>query len=235
MRRWTNSARSVRWLALGLVGGLMIGLVGSMAYASIPGPGGVINACYVKTGGDLSIIDSTQTCKSNQTAITWNQTGPQGPQGPAGPAGPAGPQGLQGDKGDPGPTGPAGPVGPQGPKGDTGATGPVGPQGPVGATGPAGLSGYQRVTKNFGRWTFGAAGSPTESATFDIVCPGGKKVLGGGASVNSLSGHPNIVQSGGPINDGGADATWLVTLANNSSAPVTVLVQMAATCASVAS
>jgi hypothetical protein len=58
----------------------MTGLVGSVAYASIPGPGGVINACYVKTGGALSIIDSAARCASNQTSISWNQSGPEGPR-----------------------------------------------------------------------------------------------------------------------------------------------------------
>jgi hypothetical protein len=51
-----------------------------------------------------------------ETAITWNQAGPQGPQGGQGAQGPAGPQG------------------------------PAGQQGPAGPQGPAGISGYQVIT-----------------------------------------------------------------------------------------
>src|SRR5688500_5059532 len=55
-----------------------------IAYASIPGPGGVINSCYHKNDGALRIIDSADQCKSNEDALNFNQTGPQGPAGPSG-------------------------------------------------------------------------------------------------------------------------------------------------------
>jgi hypothetical protein len=90
---------------------------GIIAFASIPGPNGVINGCYNNTNGQLRVIDSNAQCKSNETALNFNQTGPQGPQGI---------QGVQG---------------PQGPQGPEGQQGPQGPQGPQGATGPAGASG----------------------------------------------------------------------------------------------
>lgn len=52
---------------------------GTAAYAataSIPGLGGVIAGCYVKSGGVLRVIDSSvTTCKSNETSLDWNQTG----------------------------------------------------------------------------------------------------------------------------------------------------------------
>jgi hypothetical protein len=70
-----------------------------LAWASIPDQSGVIHAC-TKDTGDVRIVDPTVTkCKTNETALQWNETGPQGPQGAPGP------------KGDPGPTGPAGPGG----------------------------------------------------------------------------------------------------------------------------
>jgi hypothetical protein len=46
----------------------------------------VINGC-VKSNGDLSIVSGPGQCKSNETPISWNVTGPEGPQGPQGPAG----------------------------------------------------------------------------------------------------------------------------------------------------
>lgn len=91
---------------------------GIIAFASIPGPNGVINGCYNKNGNaTLRIIDSNEQCKSNEIALNFNQTGPQGPQGIQGPVGPQGPQGPQGTQG---------PQGPQGPQGATGATGASG-------------------------------------------------------------------------------------------------------------
>jgi hypothetical protein len=95
----------------------VLAAVGGAAYASIPDSSGVIHGCYLRSGGSLRVIDASVTgCKSTETALNWNQTGPQGPVGPQGPAGP---------------TGPTGPAGPQGPKGDTG------PQGPAGTSGAA--------------------------------------------------------------------------------------------------
>jgi hypothetical protein len=92
--------------------------------ASIPDSQGVIHGCYNKSNSTLRLIDNTvTTCNQNETAITWNQVGPQGPQGLPGPQGLAGPQG---------PAGPQGAAGPQGPAGPIGSQGPSGPQGPAG-------------------------------------------------------------------------------------------------------
>src|SRR5215203_5789568 len=63
---------------------VMILLTAIIAFASIPGPGGVINSCYHKNDGSLRIIDSTEQCKANEEALNFNQTGPQGPTGPSG-------------------------------------------------------------------------------------------------------------------------------------------------------
>jgi hypothetical protein len=67
-------------LALGLVGG-------AIAYASIPGPDGVIHGCYKTSTGMLIAIDSAASCPSGYTALNWNQTGPQGPAGTNGVSG----------------------------------------------------------------------------------------------------------------------------------------------------
>jgi hypothetical protein len=73
--------------------------------------------CVNNGSGILRVIQPGESCRSNETQITWSQ------RGPAGPAGPAGLQGLKGDKGD---TGPAGLLGLKGDKGDTGEAGPAG-------------------------------------------------------------------------------------------------------------
>jgi hypothetical protein len=70
---------------------------GGIAYATIPDSAGVIHGCYQQATGALRVIDSaTESCRSTEAALSWNQTGPPGPQGPAGPAGPQGSPGLSG-------------------------------------------------------------------------------------------------------------------------------------------
>lgn len=70
----------------------LVAVAAGVAYAAIPGTDGVISACYAK-GGDLHVIDADTgaQCKSSETALSWNQVGPQGPAGPAGPKGDPGP------------------------------------------------------------------------------------------------------------------------------------------------
>jgi hypothetical protein len=64
-------------------------LAGGVAYATIPDANGVIHGCYQTSKGDLREIDSSSsTCKNGETALDWNQTGPQGPSGPRGPSDP---------------------------------------------------------------------------------------------------------------------------------------------------
>jgi hypothetical protein len=69
-------------------------LAGGVAWAAIPGPGGVIQGCY-DSGGNLKIVDSLP-CPRGYTAFQWNVQGVQGPPGPVGP------KGDKGDKGDAG-------------------------------------------------------------------------------------------------------------------------------------
>ena len=82
------------------------------AFAAIPNStSNVIDACYTKNQGPgasssqgaLRVIDTQagQNCRSNETALQWNQQGA---------AGVPGPQGQPGPQGATGPTGPAGPV-----------------------------------------------------------------------------------------------------------------------------
>ncbi len=90
---------------------------------------------------------------------------------------------------------PRGAAGATGATGTTGATGPTGPQGPKGnpgETGPVGISGYQVVA-------FGELVAPTDtSGGWEVACPAGKNVLGGGAATF----NKNIqVQSSTPLDD----------------------------------
>jgi hypothetical protein len=89
-----------------IAGVVIVALAAGVAYATIPDAQGVIHACYDKQSGQVRIVDTAPNtlpkgCGAKETAIGWNQTGPQGPAGPAGPQGPQGPQGAAGA---PGPT-----------------------------------------------------------------------------------------------------------------------------------
>ena len=146
--------RSVRRTALGVTalgaGVTLGGSLGAWADSSET----VISACFSNRTGVLRIADQ---CRPRETAIEWNQAGPQGSVGPEGPAGPQGEQGM---------------TGPTGLQGEPGEPGPAGPTGPPGV----GLSGLERVR----------VASPMDSQSLKTVgadCPAGKIVVGGGASV----------------------------------------------------
>jgi hypothetical protein len=80
-----------------------IGLAaGGIAYAAIPGPGGVIQGCYQKSGGSLRVVDSAASCKPSEKSLSWDQRGATGPSGTPGAVGATGA------------TGPSGPAGPSG-------------------------------------------------------------------------------------------------------------------------
>jgi hypothetical protein len=89
---------------VGLVVSLAIVVVAAVQ-AAIPDPSGSIHACY-RSNGNLRLVDKSN-CTSSETALTWNQTGPQGPAGAPGPQGTPGPQGATGPQGQPGTPGPA--------------------------------------------------------------------------------------------------------------------------------
>jgi hypothetical protein len=83
--------------------------IAGVAYASIPDSGGVFHGCVNKTTGVLRVIDTSKSgtlghCITSgsqaETAIKWNQTGPQGPQGVTGATGATGATGPQGPSGD---------------------------------------------------------------------------------------------------------------------------------------
>ena len=165
-------------IAIAAVAGLV--LAGGVAYASIPDAGGVIHGCYQKNNGQLRVIDpASDSCRSSEAGLDWNQVGVRGPTGSRGPTGAAGADGKDGKDGvdgkdgkdgAAGPTGPTGRAGNDGRPGSDGARGPTGPPGSPGAAG--GLTGYEIV--DGGNVTVPPA---TIHEQF-IACPAGKKALG---------------------------------------------------------
>jgi len=81
-----------------LGGAIAIMLAGGVAWAAIPGDGGVIQGCYTKIGGILRVIDTAkgEHCLGIELPISWNQKGPPGKDGADGAPGPQGPQGPSG-------------------------------------------------------------------------------------------------------------------------------------------
>lgn len=73
-----------------LVSALALAVGTGIAMAQIPSPNGVIDGCYSKSTGSVPIVDSTASCKSGETSLNSNQTGPAGPAGTQGPRGPEG-------------------------------------------------------------------------------------------------------------------------------------------------
>ena len=185
---------------------IFVGLViaSGVAYASIPASNGALTGCYRTGGGanqgEFRIVETSASCRSNETALTFNQqgvagpkgetgatgatgaTGPKGETGATGAAGPkgetgaTGPQGVKGETGDTGPTGATGATGTAGATGQTGPSGQngaTGPTGPTGAQGSSGLSGVEYVEASV---QVGANSADSAIAH----CTGTKHVIGGG-------------------------------------------------------
>jgi hypothetical protein len=123
--------RRISYLAI--LASLLCGLFGGALATAYAATTGIIHACV--KDGQLRILSANQTCKSRETPLDWNISGPQGPKG---------------DKGDPGAQGLQGEPGAKGDKGDPGAQG------------VPGLSEYQVVPvtqaiAGAGGWVFDAA------------------------------------------------------------------------------
>src|SRR5438552_2831741 len=70
-------------------------LAGGIAWAAIPGAGGVIKGCYQKNEGLLRVIDpATTACLTSEVPIAWNARGIGGARGEPGPAGANGRNGV---------------------------------------------------------------------------------------------------------------------------------------------
>lgn len=166
----------------------------------------IIYACYNSAAGTVRLVNKATTCYTNakypyldETAIKWNQTGPQGAAGPngvKGDTGPQGPQGVKGNTGGQGPQGVRGDPGATGAQGLTGDAGAQGPQGVQGDTGPTGAQGSQGLKGDTGavgatgatglQGDPGAGGLPGAAGAQGPPGPPGGVI----ASLDSLSGIP---------------------------------------------
>src|SRR5436190_23772198 len=96
-RRHAMSPSVSQRFLVGFVGSVLVAALAVIVRAAIPGPNGVINACYKNVNGTLRVVDDPASCQNSEASLSWGQIGPQGPtgaQGPQGPAGPTGPAGM---------------------------------------------------------------------------------------------------------------------------------------------
>jgi hypothetical protein len=104
---------------------------------------------------------------------------------------------------------PQGPQGPKGDKGERGDTGPRGPAGLQGPRGPSGISGWQIVAE---RRRIPKQGT---GQIWSVLCPAGKKVLGGGVTISPRGGASGFrLLQNGPHDQG---AGWEATAFNGGS------------------
>lgn len=176
MKRRLWGAVAVATLAVAVLGWSSVGQAASSA---------VRTALFAKNSDKVDGIGASKTPRAghlfplgrggkfpSRVLPELTVVGLEGPRGPQGATGPQGPQGPPGPKGDPGAPGAQGIMGPAGPQGLQGAPGPTGPQG------PPGVSGYQIVT----------AETPNDSTSpkgATVLCPTGKRAVGGGAEVGN--------------------------------------------------
>ena len=71
----SRSRTLMRPLFILVTAGAIVAGVLVAATASIPGPGGIIHACYDNVGGALNVIDSGASCGQDQTSLNWKQSG----------------------------------------------------------------------------------------------------------------------------------------------------------------
>jgi hypothetical protein len=232
-----------RTLSLGLALA-MVGAGVGIATAAYVDASAVLHGCVNQATGVMRVIDPakagtlgnciTATGPLKETAITWNQTGPQGIAGTNGKDGAPGKDGVDGKNGLDGKDGAPGADGKDGAPGKDGLSvvgtaeapgancaaggikyvaasgtnfvcnGRDGTPGADGATG-GGLAGLEHVT---GQSVLVAIGG-YEVAT--AKCPAGKVAIGGGFAANA----DMRIAASGP----GLDHDWTITFRNDGSVP----------------
>jgi hypothetical protein len=99
---------------------------------------------------------------------------------------------------------PAGPQGPQGLQGAQGAQGPQGEKGATGDMGAPGVSGFERVVQTSPVFNSDSPKGVT------VTCPPGKKVLGGGGSIDAVGTEPLVAIRESWPGVGIDDNKWIV-------------------------
>jgi hypothetical protein len=131
---------------------------------------------------------------------------------------------------------PGGTPGPRGPKGDRGARGEKGAKGDRGATGAPGVSGYEVVSQTFKEVLVpDSQGQRGLSEVKTVVCPGGKRALGGGADLGTNPGQaaPQRQVAVSLSAPNGTGNGWSAQLFNSStSASASIDLRVFAICAS---
>jgi hypothetical protein len=194
-------------------------LAGGIAYATIPGDGGVIQGCY-DSGGNLKVVPALP-CPKGYTQLPWNQQGPPGKDGLNGTNGKDGKDGANGVSVTSTALGQSDANCPEGGSQFTavngvtyacnGAPGPKGDRGDKGdkgESGPAGVSGYEIVSQS-------TIVDTQHFAQLAPKCPAGERVLGGGA-VADVAAPTSALQASFPslLDPSGDVWEWVVSYFN---------------------
>ncbi len=113
--------------------------------------------------------------------------------------------------------------GPQGQQGPQGPQGPQGIQGSQGAPGQSGISGYEVVEAS-------SQSNSNEWQNVEVLCPPGKKVLGGGAQAFSALSENFVLDASKPL---AGDAGWYAQAQETSAIASPHVVHAFAICAHV--
>ncbi len=191
----------MRRLIVPVVTGLIGVLIGGATIAFATG-NPTINGCYQKLSGQLRVVDSGESCRASEIAISWSAAGAAGATGPAGPTGATGATGATG------PAGSNGSIGPTGPAGTDGATGATGPQGPQGPAGSGSTAFYQRTSG-----IITVLPTDTHLGTAIATCDAGDKAISGGFSAGNMTVEYSTIQVIGTTQ------SWMVVARNNTALP----------------
>jgi hypothetical protein len=166
-------------------------------FFSLGGTGYAVTQLPRNSVGTDQVRDGSLARRDFRTGVLLR--GAAGAPGVAGADGPAGPQGPQGAQGGPGLQGATGERGPQG---------PAGPVGPSGSQGPAGTA---AITEAYSEHvTVEADGFAFTQA----MCPAGKRVIGGGYTVENVAAAKLVPTSGYPVGTANGQSAWYVTMQN---------------------
>jgi len=100
---------------------------------------------------------------------------------------------------------------------------PVGATGPQGIPGPPGISGLQVVDRE-------STPSSEDAKELTLECPGGKKLLGGGAEVGGSGFHSVAIDASKPEQDG---TTWFAAAHEHTTTAETWFLRIRIICANV--
>jgi hypothetical protein len=74
-RQWVTRVFGSR-VGVAILAGITLVTAAAIVFATVPDANKIIHGCYRNPNGDLRVIDDAlETCRPNETAISWSQSG----------------------------------------------------------------------------------------------------------------------------------------------------------------